>query len=692
MALPAGAVGTAILTAALSLRSTASSGPSNGRSSADKPAAVSLPLTHVHLFSNGVGYFQREGVVEGNARIDLTFPVRNINDLLKSMILQDLDGGRISAVGYDSHDPIDKTLGSFAINLAGNPSYGQILNQARGEKVEVVGQLSATSPLATLTGTILGVEKQKQAAGKDTVVEVEVLNLWCAEGMRSLKLAAVQRIRFLNPTVDSEVKQALEVLARGHDTQKKTVTLNFAGEGKRRVRIGYVVENPIWKTSYRLTLDKNGKPSLQGWGIVENCTDEDWKDVRLALVSGRPLSFQMDLYQPLYVPRPRVELELFASLRPPTHDGPMDWMAVQRTALEAHTAHHGTPGGPKREPQVKAEVVGEFFQYVIEHPVSLPRQKSALFPIFDKKIEGTPVSIYNETIQVKHPLLGLRFKNTTGLHLMQGPITVFADGTYAGDARIQDLQPGEERLISFALDLGTEVVPQVVKPAENLVAVRIDKGILYATTKVRQTKTYFARNRSPHDRILLIEHPFRPGFTLVSPEFPGWYQGVWIGRAQQPPHKPYELTREVYRFKVKVPAGKTVTFDVVEERTIVQEIALTNADDQTILRYVSGTAASGALKDALAKAKDLKRKLEATRREIAQVERQLKAILDDQARLRANMERVPKDSDAYKRYLKKFDEQETEIEKLQDAIKNLQATEHEQHQAYEDYLSNLSVE
>ena len=141
-----------------------------------------------------------------------------------------------------------------------------------------------------------------------------------------------------------------------------------------------------------------------------------------------------------------------------------------------------------------------------------------------------------------------------------------------------------------------------------------------------------------------------------------------------------------------MPAGKTVALDVVEERTVVQEVTLTNADDQTILRYVSVTAASGALKDALARAKDLKRKLEATRREVAQAERQLKAILDDQARLRANMERVPKDSDAYKRYLKKFDEQETEIEKLQDAIKKLQATEHEQRQAYEDYLSNLSVE
>jgi hypothetical protein len=674
LALSAVAVGIVALTADLTLRSTAAPAPSGDGPPADRPAAVSLPLTHVHLFASGVGYFQREGTVEGNARLNLTFAVKDINDLLKSLVLQDLDGGRISAVGYDSHDPIDKTLGSFVINLAGNPSYAQILNQARGEKVEVVLQPSGTGQPATLTGTILGVEKQKQAAGKDAVVEVELLNLWCAEGMRSLKLAEVQRLRFLNPTVDSEVKQALEILARGHDTQKKTVTLNFAGEGKRRVRVGYVVENPIWKTSYRLLLDKDGKPSLQGWAVVENTTDEDWKDVRLALVSGRPLSFRMDLYQPIYVPRPQVELELFAGLRPPTHEGPLDWLALQREALLKAPAGPSTSDGKKPQPPVKAVAVGEFFQYVLEHPVSLPRQKSALFPVVDKEIEGTTVAIYNEATQVKYPLLGLRLKNTTGLHLMQGPITVYADGSYAGDARILDLLPGEERLISFALDLGTEVEPQVTKPSETLVTVRIDKGILYATTKVRTAKTYRARNRSLRDRILLIEHPLRPEFTLVSPEMPS------------------ETTRDVYRFEVKVPAGKTATFEVVEERTVVQQVVLTNSDDQTVLHYLSGTAVSGALKDALAKAVDLKRQLAATQREIAQTQQQLKAILDDQARLRANLERVPPGSEAYKRYLKKFDEQEVEIEKLQDAVKKLQATEYVQRQAYEDYLANLSIE
>ena len=294
--------------------------------SIETPTVGQLPLAQVVLFSSGVGYFQREGTVEGNARIDLSFPVQDINDLLKSMVVRDLDGGVISTVSYDSNAPIEKTLKSFAVNLNGNPAFGAILNQARGEKVEVVlQQTNATQP-GTLTGTIVGIEQQKQLAGKDSTVDIELLNLWCADGMRSLKMTEVQRVRFLNPILETELKRALETLSLSHDTQKKTVSINCAGEGKRNVKVGYVVENPIWKTSYRLVLDKDKKekPFLQGWAIVENPTDEDWKDVRMGLVSGRPISFQMDLYQALYVKRPVVEPELFASLRPVAYSGRID--------------------------------------------------------------------------------------------------------------------------------------------------------------------------------------------------------------------------------------------------------------------------------------------------------------------------------------------------------------------------------
>jgi hypothetical protein len=278
-------------------------------------AGKSLPLAQVILFSSGVGYFQRAGAVEGSTRIDLSFPATDVNDLIKSLIIEDGGKGKVSAVSYEGQEPLERTLKSFALDLTYNPTFGQILNQARGEKVELT--LTAGSA-ATLNGVIVGMESQPEQGGR----EVHHLNLLSAEGMRRVPLAQVQRIRFLNAALEAEFRRALEVLAGAHHNQRRHVSLHLKGEGKRDVKVGYVVENPIWKASYRLVLgSKADRPHLRAWAVVENTTDEDWKDVRLVLISARPISYQMDLSQPLFVPRPTVESERFASLRPPLHQG-----------------------------------------------------------------------------------------------------------------------------------------------------------------------------------------------------------------------------------------------------------------------------------------------------------------------------------------------------------------------------------
>src|SRR5688572_3465053 len=286
----------------------------------DVKPAVTLPITRVVLFNSGVGYFSRSGEVEGDARVDLSFQEQDVNDLLKSMVLEDFNGGRIAAVSYDSREPVTRTLASFAVNLNGQPTFAGILSQMRGERVEVVLTPGAANQPGKLNGVIVGVETQKVPAGTQTI-DAAFLNMWCAEGLRAVKLSDVQQLRFSNPVIESEFRRALDTLALTHDSQKKAVSLHFAGDGKRKVQVGYVVEAPIWKTSYRLVLGEKDKPYLQGWALVENPTDEDWSGVKMALISGRPISFKMDLYNPLYVPRPTVEPELFASLRPVTYRG-----------------------------------------------------------------------------------------------------------------------------------------------------------------------------------------------------------------------------------------------------------------------------------------------------------------------------------------------------------------------------------
>src|SRR5207237_3564489 len=117
-----------------------------------------------------------------------------------------------------------------------------------------------------IEGVIVGVEKQKQPAGKDQVIEVEQLNLLTDQGIISRPLARVERIEFVKTALKEEFRKALETLAAGRDRQKKTVALHFSGAGKRAVSVGYLVESPVWKTTYRLAV-RDGKLILQGWAI-----------------------------------------------------------------------------------------------------------------------------------------------------------------------------------------------------------------------------------------------------------------------------------------------------------------------------------------------------------------------------------------------------------------------------------------
>jgi hypothetical protein len=297
-----------------------------------------------------------------------------------------------------------------------------------------------------------------------------------------------------------------------------------------------------------------------------------------------------------------------------------------------------------------------------------------MLPIVGKEIEATRVSIYNEATQAKFPLLGVKVKNTSGMHLNQGPITVFEGSNYAGDARILDLQPNEERLISFAIDLGTEVNPVPASDNGRLTIVKAVKGIIQTTTKLRETKTYTIVNRNDAERLVLVEHPVRNDFKLVDTD------------------RPSETASDFYRFQVKVPAGKTEKQVVTEERFIRSDMLLTNLDDNNIRIFINNPVTSAKVKDGLNNAMKLRWSMSKTQQEIQELQRQLNVITNDQVRLRANLKEMPATAAAYKRYLTKFDEQETQIEKYQADIKKLQGTEHEQKKEFDNFLANFSAE
>jgi hypothetical protein len=660
-----------------------------------------VPVRMAVLFSSGVGYFEHMGLVTGNSTTELRFKTNQINDILKSLVLQDLDGGRVGTVVYPSQDPLTRTLRSFQVDLSSNPSLAELLTQLRGSNVRIAIQAEQ------LEGTILGLEKKRKAVdGKDQIVDTWVLNLISGGSVRAVPLDDVQRVELEDPQLQQELHKALMALSQARDQAKKPVIINFQGEGQRRVRLGYVVETPIWKTSYRLIMPNYPEPQgrLQGWAIIENQTDNDWNDVQLSLVSGRPISFVQELYAPLYIPRPVVKPELYTSLRPQTYEAGIEEapskaaerpapapppmprgrgiaaMAPGKSAQQA--APESTPEQESAETPLEptasviaaaaAGKIGELFQYTVGQ-VSLPRQRSAMIPIVTDTIDVERVSIYNQGVLANHPLNGAHLKNTTGKHLLQGPVTVLDGNAYAGDARIDNLPPGQERLISYAIDLQVLVNATNNRQESTVQTGKIVKGVLQLTRKHVSGQDYIVENKGDHDKVIVIEHPLRQGWKLVDSP------------------KPFETTDTLYRFKESVTAGKAVKVAVQEEFIQGETIAILAADLGQLEFYSRMGEIPKDVREALMKAMRLKSALLDTERQMRAKQQELENIGQEQQRLRANMGSVSSTSQYYTRLLTKLNDQETQIEKLQGEIDQLKRTYDQQRKELETYLMNTTV-
>ena len=345
----------------------------------------------VNLFTSGVGYFQHDGTVEGNAEITLTFSTEDVNDLLKSLVLQDFDGGTVEAVTYPSQDPLSRILGSFSLNIADNPSLAELMNRARGAQVSVEGEVGAS-------GTISGVEYRSRRTETGTEQEA-ILNLLTADGLRQIPFAGMRSIRFTDHELQGELESALAVIAENRREDRKSITIRFSGTGERRVRIGYVRAVPVWKTSYRVVLGADGTAQLQGWAIVENTSEADWTGVSLGLVSGRPISFVMDLYSPIYTSRPRVQPEFGSTVAPQQYARDVAPAPARSSAREsgarameslADAEFFASPSRAEPAPidlgagVAAAASLESGAVYRVDHPVSIPRRGAALIPIVSR--------------------------------------------------------------------------------------------------------------------------------------------------------------------------------------------------------------------------------------------------------------------------------------------------------------------
>ncbi len=237
-----------------------------------------------------------------------------------------------------------------------------------------------------------------------------------------------------------------------------------------------------------------------------------------------------------------------------------------------------------------------------------------------------------------------------------------------------DVTPGEKRLISYSLDLKREVERVSKAEPEVLTSVRIAKGTLIATRKYVEEYTFNVKNKDDAARAVLLEHPFRSDWTLVTPK------------------DPFERTPQVYRFKVDAKPNETTSLTVREERQGDQYIALSSSGLDTIEFYIRAKAVSPKVREALEKVAQMRNELGNTQARKNQQTQRVTQITADQGRVRENLKTVREGTELYERYLKKLTEQENELDEANRLIGQYTQEEQQKKEALDQYLLNLSIE
>jgi len=693
-----------------------------------KDAVDNLPITRITLYRSGVASMQRRGMVDGDAKVQLRFTTDQVNDILKSMVVLDLSKGQgqVDGISYGSREPLAKRLSSFGIDLSDQPSMATLLMRLRGAPVRV------SVDADTITGTVLGGEMRQEIVGDATEpVAVPYVNIVTESGIRSVNLNKARNIEILDKDLAAELAKALQALAEHRADRTKTVDVNLSGDGAREVVIAYVQEAPVWKASYRLVLPDAPKAAanapkeakvakesatMQGWAIVENTTDEDWQNVRLSLVSGRPVSFTMDLYEPLFMPRPEVPVPTIPGVLSRAYEGGEGYLSTKATdagptggsrgriarrelsapapasAAPGRVVEHQVPLGSfsledssagfsgeemasyGAAAQARAQSIGEVFQYELERPVTIERQRSAMLPILASPVESRRVSIFSVNDGATNPMRGVEITNTSDNQLMPGPISVYDGGSYAGDAQIGHVPAGDTRLLAYAVDLDVTATSKD-DAREQFRTLKFVKGVVYMTFEYELTSNYsFVNKDKNRARTIIVETPKYEGYELIEPT------------------KPTDVTPSAERFEIGAEAGGKAELKILRRLVSQRTIAVTNLDMDALLAYSRSGKVSKAVMDAFAQVQQRREVIVRLERDIAGLEQRVGDIDRDQSRIRQNMSSLDRQAALYQRYLTQLTNQEEQLDTIRADLDAKREALRVAREELDTFVSNLSVE
>ncbi len=601
--------------------------------------AADLPVREVVLYKNGVGYFVRTGELKSGEAARLDFPAAAMNDVLKSMLLREKNGAPVTGIRYDSDYPLERKLSEFPFRIEPGKPLVALLDQLKGARVQV----------GTQTGILAGARILKGDEGS----EREQITLLGDDGaLRAFDPSAGPELKFLDPLIQNQLREYLSTLTASRSRDKKSIYIDSATDRARSIELSYLTPAPVWKSSYRLVLGAD--PMLEGWAIVDNASGEDWTNIRLALVSGRPVSFLSRLYEPRYVTRqyadlpesqpaaPQIE---FAAVR--DAEGGVGGGVLAGTIGRARAA--APPPAPKAMAApsdlavgAEGQTAGELFEYRFAQPVTVRRSESAMLPFLQQRIDARKLLIWRDSV---NPRNAVELRNTSGKTLDGGPVTIFDGGAYAGEALLETLKGGEKRLISYAVDQGTRIDNRIDSGEESVTQVRATRGLLTLLRLQRNTTVYTIRNVDQRAKTLVVEHPLNPQSKVIGAQ-------------------PVETTAVARRFEVPLKPDTTETFRVVEEQTLEESVAVVDLTPDDLGIYLRGKGLPEAGRKQLEAIAAVKRSLAEANRTAAEADKRIAALGTDQQRLRENirsLSAVAGQQETVQRYVAQLTQLETEI-------------------------------
>ena len=639
-------------------------------------------LSQVVLSSGGVGQFTFTADVTGRATLPLDVPLDQVDDLLKSLHVDDPAGGR-TTVRLQGREPLAETFRTLPFGASAFASTEALLGALVGETVRL--------PDKDLTGNILAVtEFNAQEPGSDgAAITHHRLTIATSSGIATAVLEDTQTVEFTSDTLRRQLATALSAIAAQRVQDRRTLQLGLGEGGARSIHFGYVVSTPVWKASYRLSLPADDRETahLEGFAVVENLSGRDWKGVEVVLTSGQPVLYHQGLYEAVFTQRPDAPVEVPNRLVPPVDRGIVQDNTVAQAPLgegrfrrqaDGESAGQAVPAppapimAPRPPPPADIQQAIAQVEFRLAEPITAASGESLLLPILDRTLPARRVALFRGESSDEHPLVALLITNDSPGALPPGLTTLFdGRGGFIGDARLPATQPGERRLATFATDLAVRV--QTTRSDDTLlVGATASRGVLTLQRRTQSVTVYRVTTPASGGRTMLIEQAKRQGWTLTEPA---------TGVADTPTH---------HRVTLDVPAGTSSTIRVVLQRIGDERLVLTDAAPTRLAALAREGQISPELRGALERAAAMRGELDRRTAALTDLVARRVSIVEDQDRLRRNLAAVPA-GDLQRRYIAQLQAQETDLAALSSQIDAAQRAAGQADAALKDFLGTLTL-